>query len=114
VPYLAYDNPSNFSQLFSSPKSLGLEIGWSPIKLFDGVFNPVVKFGYFGIYSAETPSTQGGVHSATILSPTIGFAALPGGKNTSVGIDFTAGPAFGLGVNGGAKFDWGLKFYLKF
>ncbi|HET9136219.1 MAG TPA: hypothetical protein VFO76_06245 [Candidatus Kapabacteria bacterium] len=114
VPYLAYDNASNFSQIFSSPKSLGLQIGWSPFKWFDGVVNPVAKFGYYGIYSAETPTTKGGVHSAAILSPTIGFAALPGGKNTSVGIDFTAGPAFGLGVNGGVQFDWDLKFYLKF
>lgn len=114
VPYLAYEEPKNFSQIFSSPKSLGLQIGWSPISLFDGVVNPTVRLGYFGIYSAETEATKGGRHSATLLVPTIGFASTPGGKGTSVGVDFTMGPSFGLGIAAPAQFDMQLKFYLRY
>lgn len=113
VPYLSYEEPKNFSQIFSSPKSLGLQFGWAPVSLLDGLINPMVRLGYFGIYSAETPATQGGRHSATLLVPSLGFSSTPGGKGSSVGFDFAAGPAFGLGIAAPATFDIQLKFYLR-
>jgi hypothetical protein len=113
VPYLAYEEPKNFSQIFSSPKSLGLQIGWAPVSLLDGLMSPVVRLGYFGIYSTETDATKGGRHSATLLVPTIGISSTPGGKGTSFGFDFAVGPAFGLGIAAPAQFDIQLKFYLR-
>jgi hypothetical protein len=114
VPYLAYEEPKNFSQIFTSPKSLGLQIGWAPMSLLDGLLSPVVRLGYFGIYSTETDATKGGRHSATLLVPTVGISSTPGGKGTSLGFDFAIGPAFGLGIAAPAQFDIQLKFYLRY
>ncbi len=114
VPYLAYESPSNFSQIFTSPKSLGLTLGWEPFQLVNGVINAVAKFGYYGIYSSVTESTKNGIHSATIIAPSIGISSTPGGVGTDFGIDVTVGPAFGLGVNGGAQFNFQSNFYVKF
>jgi len=114
VPYLNYDAPQNFSQLFSSPKSLGLQLGWSPLSLFGGVVQPVARLGFYGIYSAVTPTSQGGIHSATLLAPAVGIMTTPGGVGTSFGVDLTAGPIFGLGINSPSQFDLQVKFYLRF
>jgi hypothetical protein len=114
VPYLAYESPQNFSQIFTSPKSLGLQIGWSPISIFNGAVQPIVRLGYYGIYSAETTSTKGGIHSATLFAPSAGFMTTPGGIGTSWGIDLTIGPIFGLGIPAPAQIDLQMKFYYRF
>jgi len=114
VPYLAYDAPQNFSQLFTSPKSLGLQLGWSPISLVNGAIQPVVRLGFYGIYSAVTPSTTGGIHSASLLAPSIGIMTTPGGVGSDVGADITFGPIFGLGIPAAAQFDVQVKVYVRF
>ncbi len=114
VPYLAYDAPQNFSQLFTSPKSLGLQIGWSPRSFVNGAIQPVIRLGYYGIYSAQTASTKGGIHSATLLAPSIGIMTTPGGAGSSVGADLTVGPIFGLGIPAPAQFDVQVKVYVRF
>ncbi len=114
VPYLSYEQPSNFSQIFQSPKSLGLQIGWAPISLFGGVVSPVVRIGYYGIYSAVTANTPTGIHSAAIISPEIGITSTPGGIGSDFGFDVTFGPAFGLGINKPAEFGVSAKFYFRF
>ncbi|MDP4219574.1 MAG: hypothetical protein Q8916_05930 [Bacteroidota bacterium] len=114
APYLAYDNPSNFSQIFSSPKSLGLQLGWSPLSIFNGIIQPVVRLGYYGIYSAESPSTVGGIHSAALISPAIGIMTTPGGAGSNFGVDLTFGLDFGLGIPKPAEFDVQVKCYQRF
>ncbi|HYM20125.1 MAG TPA: hypothetical protein VEW28_03870 [Candidatus Kapabacteria bacterium] len=114
VPYLTYDAPQNFSQYPKSPKSLGLQFGWAPISLFDGAVCPVVKLGYYGIYSATTSTSEGGIHSAAIIAPAFGITTTPGGPKTDVGVDLTVGPAFGLGVNQSAQIDIQARFFVKF
>lgn len=114
VPYLSYEEPQNFSQIFQSPKSFGLQLGWSPISLLDGILNPVIRLGYYGIFSKETASTTAGRHSATLIEPAIGIMSTPGGKGSNFGFDFTAGPSFGLGIDAPAEFDIQAKFYLRF
>jgi hypothetical protein len=114
VPYLAYDAPANFSQIGSSPKSLGLQIGWSPISLLGGALQPVVRFGYYGIYSASTASTKNGTHSATLLAPSVGIMTTPGGAGSNVGVDLTIGPDYGLGFAAFAGWDVQAKFYVRF
>ncbi len=111
---LTYDAPQNASQFFTSPKSLGLQLGWSPLSLFSGTVQPVVRLGYYGIYSAVTPTSSGGIHSATILAPSVGFMATPGGAGSNVGVDFTVGPDFALGIPVPADFDVQVKFYYRF
>jgi hypothetical protein len=114
APYLTYDAPSNISRIFTSPKSLGLQFGYSPISFINGAIQPVVRLGYYGIYSATTPTSQGGTHSATILAPAIGIMTTPGGMGTSFGADITFGPIFPLGLNASAQFDVLVKAYIRF
>jgi hypothetical protein len=114
VPYLDYEAPQNFSQIFKSPKSIGLQIGWAPMSLLGGILSPVVRLGYYGIFSKETPSTTGGRHSATLIEPALGITSTPGGAGTNFGFDFTIGPSFGLGINEPAELDIQAKFYLRF
>jgi hypothetical protein len=114
VPYLNYEAPANFSKIFSSPKSLGLQIGWSPLSFLNGVIQPVVRLGSYGIYSTETPTTKGGVHSATLIAPSVGVMTTPGGVGTNLGVDFTFGPIFGLGIPQPAQWEFQAKFYLRF
>jgi hypothetical protein len=114
VPYLDYEAPQNFSQIFKSPKSIGLQIGWAPMSLLGGILSPVVRLGYYGIFSQETPSTAGGRHSATLIEPALGITSTPGGAGTNFGFDFTVGPSFGLGINEPAELDVQAKFYLRF
>ena len=114
VPYLAYEAPQNFSQLFTSPKSLGLQLGWSPLSFVNGAIQPVVRLGFYGIYSAVTPSTSGGIHSASLLAPSIGIMTTPGGAGSNVGADLTFGPIFGLGIPAAAQFDVQVKVYVRF
>ena len=113
-PYLTYDAPSNFSNFFSSPKSLGLQLGWSPLSILGGVIQPVVRLGFYGIYSSESPTSRGGIHSATLMAPSFGIMTTPGGVGTSVGVDVTAGPIFPLGVGQPSQFDLQVKFYTSF
>ncbi len=112
VPYLNYETPPNFSQIFSSPKSLGLQLGWSPLTVFS-IIQPVVRLGFYGIYSAQTAATIGGIHSATLFAPSLGIMSTPGGVGTSVGIDLTVGPIFGLGIQSPAIWDVQMKFYIR-
>lgn len=114
VPYLSYEEPQNFSQIFQSPKSFGLQLGWAPISLLDGIISPVVRLGYYGIFSKETPETAGERHSATLLEPAIGVTSTPGGSGSNFGFDFTIGPSFGLGIDEPAELDIQAKFYLRF
>ncbi len=114
VPYLSYDEPKNFSQIFTSPKSVGLVVGWAPVSFLGGILSPVVRLGYYGIYSSESATTVGGIHSATLIEPMIGITSTPGGEGTNFGFDFTIGPIFGLGIAKPAEFDVQAKFYLRF
>lgn len=114
APYLAYETPNNFSQIGKSPKSIGLQFGYSPVSFFNGIIQPVARLGFYGIYSAETASTAGGIHSATLFAPSLGIMTTPGGMGTSVGIDLTVGPVFGLGISAPAEVDIQAKFYLRF
>jgi hypothetical protein len=91
-----------------------LQLGWAPVSVISDVVYGVMKLGYYGIYSSTTPTSQGGIHSAAIIAPVIGFEATPGGPKTDVGVDFTIGPAFGLGVNQSAQLDIQARFFVKF
>ena len=113
APYLDFVAPQNFSQIFKSPKSIGLQVGWAPITFFDGIISPVARLGFYGIYSSESDSTKGR-HSATLFAPAVGLTFAPDGIGSSVGIDFTTGPVFGLGIAAPAVWDFQAKFYVKF
>jgi len=114
APYIAYDVPPNVTKFITQPKSLGLQIGWSPYSFFGGDIKPVVRLGLYGIYSSITPTTSGGIHSATLLTPALGIMTTPGGNGSNVGVDFTVGPVFGLGIAQPAQIDVQVKFYLRF
>jgi hypothetical protein len=112
APYLKYTAPANFSEIFKSPRSLGFQLTWLPVKFFDGLIEPLVGLGFFGIWS-QTDSLAG-TNSASILSAQLGFACEPLGEMRGLGFSLSAGALSGLGVNSASQFDWSFKTYVRF
>ena len=112
VPYLSYIAPANFSKITGSPKSLGVELTWIPVKLADGIIEPLVSFGYYGLWS--TPAVVGGLASATLLSGQIGIASEPLGEVHGLGFSLSYGGASGLGLTQGIVGDLVFKTYVRF
>ncbi len=111
APYLDYDHPQIFSQMFSSPKSLGFQLTWIPVKFFDGLLEPQVGVGYYGIW---TTPTSGGLGSATLLSGQIGVACEPLGEVHGLGFSLSYGAAYGLGLTPSNVGDFSVKAYVRF
>jgi hypothetical protein len=111
VPYLSYTTPANFSQFTSSPKSLGIDLTWIPLKFAEGLIEPLVSVGYFGIWSQPV---SGGLGSATLLSGQIGLACEPLGEMHGLGFSLAYGAAGGLGLTQGMVADFSFKTYVRF
>ncbi len=112
APYLSYVAPTIFSQITSSPKSLGVQLTWIPVKFFDGIIEPLVSLGYYGIWSQ--PAFAGGLGSATLLSGQIGVASEPLGEVHGLGFSLSYGASSGLGLNQAAVMDLTFKTYVRF
>ncbi len=112
VPYLSYAPRENTSRIFLSPKSLGFQLQWIPIKFFDGKLEPLIGLAYYGIWSQ--PVVTGGLGSASLLSGQVGIACEPFGEVHGLGASLAYGPAFGLGQTPASYSDWSFKVYLRF
>ncbi len=109
--YLSYEKPANLTALPSSPKSLGFEVAWEPVKWASGLFEPMVSLGYYGIWS--TPTDSSATHAATLLAPRVGFVCEPLGEGHGLAFSFSYGRALSLGL-GQSDPDWALKAYVRF
>ncbi len=112
VPYLSYTPRGNVSNFFLSPKSIGFQLQWIPIKFLDGWIEPLVGFAYYGIWSQ--PVDPAGLGSATLLSGQIGLACEPLGEVHGLGFSLCYGPAFGLNQKPASVPDWSFKMYIRF
>jgi hypothetical protein len=112
IPYLSYVQAPNVSQIFSSPKSLGLQLSWIPAKPFGGAIEPILSVGYYGVWSTPVHSTD--LRSATLLVPAVGFATDFGSAGTGFGGSFSVGETIGLGVKAPALLDVSGKLYWRF
>jgi hypothetical protein len=112
APYLNYLPPANFSQIFSSPKSVGFQLQYIPVKLFNGVIEPLIGIAYYGIWG--TPVDSNSVSSATLLSGQVGLACEPFGEVHGLGLSLTYGAGFGLNQKPASVSDWTFKAYVRF
>lgn len=113
VPYLNnYNSPANLSQIFSSPKSLGFQLQYIPLKFFNGWIEPLIGFAYYGIWSQ--PAEANGLSSAALLSGQIGIACEPLGEVHGLGLSLSVGPGYGLGLSPASVLDWNFKTYIRF
>ncbi len=112
VPYLSYAPRGNLSNFFLSPKSLGFQLQWIPIKFLNGAIEPLLGVAYYGTWSQ--PVTPSGLGSAPLLSAQIGIACEPLGEVHGLGFSLSYGPEFGLGLAPASYPDWSFKAYLRF
>jgi len=113
APYLDYHPTSyNISQIGTSPKSLGFQLTWIPVKFFDGLVEPTVGVSYYGIWGQ--PSTPTGLGSAALLSGQLGIACDPSGEVRGIGFSLSAGLAPGLGISQSIVTDFSFKLYTRF
>jgi hypothetical protein len=112
VPYLSYTTPQNFSQFFSSPKSIGVQLSWLPTKFFGGAIEPLVGMGFYGVWSE--PSTPTGLRSASLLAPSIGVATEPFGELNGLALSFAYEPVIGLGLSPSSYGGFSAKAYVRF
>jgi hypothetical protein len=120
-----YLNPStevsNFSQILKSPRSLGFQLTWLPVKFFHGLIEPLISLGFFGIWEGnhnpngwQTIPDPNLPTSATILSGQVGIACEPLGEVHGLGFSVSVGALSGLGVSSPSRFDWSFKTYVRF
>lgn len=112
APYLDYTHPANFSQIFSSPKSLGFQLQYIPLKFWNGGIEGLVGLGYYGIWSQ--PAVPGGLGSVALLSGQIGIASEPFGEVHGLGFSLSYGLAYDLAPSLTSVPDWSFKMYLRF
>lgn len=112
VPYLSYTPAQNFSQFFTSPKSIGVQLSWIPTKFFGGIIEPLVGLAFYGIWSE--PSTPQGQRSASLLAPSFGVATEPFGELTAIAMSFAYEPVIGLGLSPSSLGGFSAKAYLRF
>ena len=113
APYLSgYAAPTIISRIGTSPKSLGLELSYLPIKLMGGLLEPMVTVGYLGAWS--DPVTTPAVSTATLLSAQVGVASEPLGSLHGLGLSLSYGMVAGLGLTPSSFGDWSLKAYVRF
>jgi len=113
APYLSgYTAPAIVSKIGSAPKSLGVQLTWIPVKFLDGLIEPLVAVGYYGIWSQ--PSQANALSSATLLSGQIGIACEPLGELHGLGFSLSYGAADGLGLSQGMVSDVSFKTYVRF
>ncbi len=110
VPYLNYTLRGNVSNFFLSPKSLGFQLQYIPVKFFNGIIEPLIGVAYYGTWS----SAQTGVTSAPLLSGQIGIACEPLGEMHGLGFSLCYGAAYGLGLSPASYPDWSFKAYIRF
>lgn len=112
------DNPAfvstqpagNFSKIFNTPKSLGLQVSSVFYKGGDW-FQPMLAVGYYGIWS--TQPKPGGSRSATLLTPTAGLNFEPFGEAGKLGMSLTGGAAIGLGTEQSSVLEINFKTYWR-
>ena len=113
------DNPAfvstqpagNFSKIFNTPKSLGLQVSSVLYKGGDW-FQPMLAIGYYGVWS--TQPQPGGLRSATLLTPTVGLNFEPFGEAGKLGMSFLGGVSFGLGTEQSSVAEFNFKTYWRF
>jgi hypothetical protein len=114
APYLSgYAAPSIVSQIFSSPRSLGLQLTWIPVKFFDGLIEPLVSAAFYGAWT-NGPVAVGGVGTASLLSAQLGVACEPLGEVHGLGFSLAIGAASGLGLSPSSIGDVNFKTYVRF
>ncbi|MDP4199471.1 MAG: hypothetical protein Q8922_02855 [Bacteroidota bacterium] len=115
APYLqGYQAPSIVSQIGSSPRSLGLQLTWIPVKFFDGLIEPLISAAFYGAWTKDAVAV-GGVGTASLISPQLGIACEPLGELNGLGFSVAYGPAYGLGQQGQSPvMDFSAKAYIRF
>ncbi len=109
--YLSYTAPSILTQFFKSPSSLGFQLTWIPVKLFDGWIEPLLGVANYDLWS--TPATPNGNSSAALLAGQLGLACEPLGEMRGLGFSLAYEQAYALGLkssNSGVS----LKAYVRF
>jgi hypothetical protein len=109
--FVSTEPAGNFSKIFNTPKSLGLQVSSVLYKGGDW-FQPMLAVGYYGVWS--TQPKPGGLRSATLLTPTFGFNVEPFGEAGKLGASITTGPSFGLGTEEGMVWETCFKTYWRF
>lgn len=110
-PFVSTYEPENLTKIFNTPKSLGLQLSYIAAKPFDDWLQPMFGLGYYGIWS--TQPKPGGLRSATLLTPTIGFNNEPFGSAGKFGFSATGGVNFGLGLEESVVPEFSLKAYWR-
>ncbi|HEY3876026.1 MAG TPA: hypothetical protein VGM92_11155, partial [Candidatus Kapabacteria bacterium] len=110
APYMNW-TPALIQNMFTSSKSVGFNLQWIPVKLFNGLLEPQLGFSYYGLWSS---SSESAVSSAAVLEGTIGFACEPLGEMHGLGLSISYGPAYGLGLPNSPVSDFALKAYIRF
>jgi hypothetical protein len=109
--WLSSTPPLTLSQFTSSPKSLGFQLTWIYLKTLNGLVEPLVSVGYYGIWSNPLP---GGLGSATLLSASLGVACEPLGEMNGLGLSLSVGATTGLGLSQPVQTDVNFKAYIRF
>lgn len=110
APYLDAKLPTSYTQIASSPNSLGVQLSWIPVKWFDGWLEPLVTGAFYGTWSSETS----GRTTASLLAIQAGIACEPLGEVHGAGLSLAAGLASGLGISQAATADVSFKAYVRF
>lgn len=111
-PFLSSKKGGNLTQIFETPKSLGIQLSYIITKALTTMAEPMIGVGYYGIWS--TTAQTGGLRSATLLSPYVGIYGEPFGEAGKYGYTLTTGPIFGLGLDEETEWDFTLRFYTRF
>ena len=112
TPYLSYIQPPAIQNIFQSPTSLGFQLTWVPVKLFDGWLEPLIAVANYDEWS--TPATPGATSSAALLGWELGIACEPLGEMNGLGLSLSFGSAYALGLSSSAMTDVSAKAYVRF
>jgi hypothetical protein len=111
TPYLDYTAHPTINQIFKSPSSLGFQLTWIPVKLFDGWIEPLLGVANYDLWS--TPVTSGGRSSAALLAWQLGLACEPLGEVHSLGLSLAYEDALALGLKSSTQ-GVSFKAYVRF
>ncbi|HET6512501.1 MAG TPA: hypothetical protein VFH43_09945, partial [Candidatus Kapabacteria bacterium] len=111
-PFVSTVGAANLSKRIENPKSLGLQLTYVFLKPAGDWLQAMAGIGYYGVWS--TNPQPGGIRSATILAPTIGFNNEFGGETGKYGMSVTGGFNIGLGSEKTMLGEFGVKLYKRF